>query len=170
MRIDLKSYGQKRSKQQEERIAGELGGQVQKASGATDFAKGDVSTKDILIEAKFTTGKNYTLKLADLQKIEQEALRKLKTWVFQIEFRLGRQCFAVISRTSYEFIVNQQLSTSIRTKSASTTLTSAEMLGPEGAGIFVNFYYPPYLSNYVVLPWAHYLELFHAEHRTAPHP
>lgn len=84
----MKSYGQRRSQLQEKRIAKELGGRVQKASGASKFAKGDVVADGILVEAKTTSLGKYRIKLKELQKIQSEALEKsFLVWVFQIEFQ-----------------------------------------------------------------------------------
>lgn len=78
----------KRSKLQEKRIAEDLGGKVQKASGATDFAKGDVRAKDLLIEAKTTGQKSYRVDVGEITKIQAEALeRGASNWAMQIEFQ-----------------------------------------------------------------------------------
>jgi len=69
-----RSDNQKRSKKQEERVAKRLGAQRQKASGSLPGAKGDVrKTGSIRGECKFTRAKSFSLKLAELVKIEIEA-------------------------------------------------------------------------------------------------
>jgi hypothetical protein len=78
----------KRSKLQEKRIAKDIDGKVQKASGATDFAKGDVKTNDLYIEAKTTSKKSYSLKAKEITKIQQEAMMaNAREWAMQIEFQ-----------------------------------------------------------------------------------
>lgn len=100
----MKTHGQRRSKLQERRVAKELGGRVQKASGATKFAKGDVRAKGLFAECKTTSKTAYILKLEDLKKITREAFqRNFSDWVFQIEFQ-GRgmaRKFAVIDLDRY---------------------------------------------------------------------
>jgi hypothetical protein len=78
----------KRSQKQEARIASDLGGKVQKASGATDFAKGDVRAENLLIEAKTTGQKSYRVDVTEIVKIQAEALEKgASDWAMQIEFQ-----------------------------------------------------------------------------------
>lgn len=59
---------------QELRIAKLLDGKVNSNSGATRFSKGDVRTKNILIECKTSTKpiKSFSIKKEWLQKLEQE--------------------------------------------------------------------------------------------------
>jgi hypothetical protein len=81
-----KSDNQKRSKQQEKRAARRVGGRVQPASGA-GRAKGDVrSTWHARVECKLTRASSFTLKLAELEKIEREAAPPEKP-IFEIEFQ-----------------------------------------------------------------------------------
>ena len=93
-----KSPQQKRSRLQERRIAEDIGGREQPASGASWSAKGDArKTGDLRVEAKFTEKDHYTLKLADLLKIRDEALRgSAEHWAFQVEFTAYRQKWAIL--------------------------------------------------------------------------
>lgn len=86
-----KSLQQKRSKLQEQRIAEEIGGRVQAGSGSAWHSKSDVRKMgDLRIEAKYTAALTYRLKLEDLLKIRDEAIRGgLETPVMQIEFVHG---------------------------------------------------------------------------------
>lgn len=78
----------KRSQKQEKRVAEDIGGKVQKASGATDFAKGDVKGDNLLIEAKTTGQRSYRVDAAEIIKIQAEALaRSASDWAMQIEFQ-----------------------------------------------------------------------------------
>ena len=62
------------SKKQEERVAKLLGGKVSANSGATGFFKGDIRTKDFLIECKTATKeiKSVSIKKEWLLKLNQE--------------------------------------------------------------------------------------------------
>jgi hypothetical protein len=78
----------KLSNKQEQSIAKELNGKVTPASGATPFSKGDVRVNSAFrIECKFTLAETYTLKLDELIKIRNEAVRKLEIPLFQIDFK-----------------------------------------------------------------------------------
>lgn len=85
----MKSYSQRKSQQQERRVAEELGGRTQPGSGSGDFAKGDVRVKgEIRAECKTTSAASYSLKLADLVKIHREAaLGKLEMPVMSVQFQ-----------------------------------------------------------------------------------
>lgn len=74
------------SQAQEVDLAEELGGRVQKASGALAGSKGDVRVKGkYRIEAKFTKAGSYKLELDDLYKIMSECGAGEKA-VFVIDF------------------------------------------------------------------------------------
>lgn len=81
-----KSDSQKRSRRQEKRTARRIGGKVQPASGAGQ-EKGDVRDPGHMsIECKLTRAKSYSLKLADLEKLEKEAHSGEKP-ALEIEFQ-----------------------------------------------------------------------------------
>lgn len=64
----------KTSKKQEDRIAKDVGGARQPASGALPHAKGDVrKVGSLRIEAKLTETKSYRVERSTLEKIEYEA-------------------------------------------------------------------------------------------------
>jgi hypothetical protein len=78
----------KRSQLQERRTAKDLGGRVQKGSGSTSFAKGDVRAPlDVRAECKTTVSKSYSLKLHEWQKIQHEAVAEGESAVMQVEFQ-----------------------------------------------------------------------------------
>lgn len=83
------SRQQKRiSRRQEQRMARDIGGRTQPASGALPNAKGDVRAMDFMRgEAKFTAKDHYILKKSDLDKIKEEA--GLEKSVLQLAF-IGR--------------------------------------------------------------------------------
>jgi hypothetical protein len=81
-----KTDSQKRSKKQEKRAAKRVGGYTTSGSGS-GREKGDVRAAwDTRIECKETTAKSYSLKLADLEKLEREAAAG-EDPVFEIEFQ-----------------------------------------------------------------------------------
>lgn len=57
----------------EEQIAKLEGGRTTPATGAMWFAKGDVKSKERLVQVKSTQKKSYSLKLTDLDQIERQA-------------------------------------------------------------------------------------------------
>jgi hypothetical protein len=93
-----KSPNQRRSKLQEKRIAGDIGGRVQAGSGTSWRAKSDVRKMgDLRVEAKFTSKIEYKLKLDDWVKIWEEAVGGgLETPVMQIEYTGAKYKLAVM--------------------------------------------------------------------------
>lgn len=77
------------SQRQEASVADDIGGRVQVASGATEFAKGDVRQRGKLrVECKTTSKKSYPLKLSEIMKIQEEALMgNMEEWAMQVEFQ-----------------------------------------------------------------------------------
>jgi hypothetical protein len=74
------------SRKQEARVAKEMGGRVEAASGATKHAGGDVRAPGYRIECKYTEKDKYALKLADLQKLRTIAFKHLEQPVMQVQF------------------------------------------------------------------------------------
>lgn len=70
----------------EAKAAKSLAARLTPASGALAGAKGDMTTKDYLIEAKSTINKSMSLKLLWLQKIQHEALTTGKTPALSVRF------------------------------------------------------------------------------------
>lgn len=85
----MRTHGQKMSRRQEASVAQDVNGYVQKASGATEFAKGDVRSKgELRVECKTTGARSYTLKVDDITKIQSEALMGgFEDWAMQVEFQ-----------------------------------------------------------------------------------
>ena len=80
----------RRSKKQEQSAAKRHGARRQKGSGAMDHAKGDFRDPGkVRGECKFTRAKSFSLKLADLMKLEEQATLGERP-VFEIEFQ-GQQ-------------------------------------------------------------------------------
>lgn len=81
-----RSDNQKRSIKQEKRVAEREGGRRQPASGALPEHKGDVRVpRRYRGECKTTKAKSYSVKLADLEKLEKQAYQD-ELPVFDLEF------------------------------------------------------------------------------------
>lgn len=94
-------------------MAEELNGRVQVASGATRFEKGDVRVRgNVRAECKTTSKSSYTLKLAELKKIQNEAISGgLEVPVMQIEFQGpggGREVAVLDSRWLLDMILKKE--------------------------------------------------------------
>jgi hypothetical protein len=70
----MKSEGQKQSKKHEDRLAKKFDGKRNAGSGSFWQRKGDVRTRDYLIEHKWTGKAQITVKSAVLEKIVKEAI------------------------------------------------------------------------------------------------
>ncbi len=87
-----------KSKKQEKRVAKEIGGKVQVASGAMWHSKADVRLDKFLIECKTTEKPFYSLTLKVWDKIAQEALRDgMRAPLMQIDLEDGKSSVCVIS-------------------------------------------------------------------------
>jgi hypothetical protein len=91
----MDAYRAKRQKrislQQENRVAQELEGRTQAASGATRLGGGaDVRADGVRVECKYTEGTSYSLKRSDWKKLCKQALRSLEEPVMQLWFKNGR--------------------------------------------------------------------------------
>ena len=75
------------SDRQEEATADRLGGSVQRGSGATENHKGDVKTRDWLVENKTTEHASMSVKGSWLEKISGEARIAGKDPAVEIEIR-----------------------------------------------------------------------------------
>ena len=80
----MKSRGQKESQRQERRISDTYDGQVSAASGAMWHRKGDVRAEDLLIEAKWTEKKSFSVSKDMLDKIEREATLESREWMLYL--------------------------------------------------------------------------------------
>jgi hypothetical protein len=81
---EMKSEGQKQSRKHENRLAKRVGGSRTAASGAFWQRKGDVRSKELLIEHKWTGKKQVTIKSEVLKKITREAILDSRTPVLGI--------------------------------------------------------------------------------------
>ena len=76
-----------RSRKQELKVAKDVGGSTCPGSGSSWSAKGDVKSKELLIECKRTDKDSLTLKASVLSKIQLEAIAEGKMAVLSVEIR-----------------------------------------------------------------------------------
>lgn len=76
----------KKSRNQERRVAEMLGGSRVPLSGANERMKGDISSADLLIEAKYTAKESLSIKREWLEKIAMEAMAVGKTPALSFSF------------------------------------------------------------------------------------
>lgn len=75
------------SKKQEKRIADDLGGRVQPASGSRWGYKRDVRTPEFLVEAKISDSKSVSVVARDLRFLKQQAYQMGKNPAYVVEVR-----------------------------------------------------------------------------------
>ncbi|MCA8939384.1 MAG: hypothetical protein KDB07_06240 [Planctomycetes bacterium] len=96
----------KRSKRQEQGIANDLGGRVRPGSGSIASMKGDVIAGDLLVEAKFTDKRSFTLSRQVIEKIRREALLGgHDQWALQIDFQDGHKPIRRVAVIDYDFFL-----------------------------------------------------------------
>lgn len=95
----MKTPGQRKSQQHEKRLAKVTGGSRVAASGAFWSRKGDVRSDTVLIEHKYTAAKSYSLKFADLRKLEEQAIMAGRVPVFGLS--LGGRNYVVVLEDDY---------------------------------------------------------------------
>lgn len=99
----------RRSKKQEKRVAAREGGKRQPGSGARDGFEGDV--RDLgkyRGECKFTRASSYSLKLADLRKLEAQA-RSGELPIFDVEFQSESPSkrYVIMPEWAYETLMSE---------------------------------------------------------------
>lgn len=167
-REEMNKYHRTRSQLQERRVAEDLGGRVQAASGAMPHAKGDVRVAgDVRVECKTTTRPTYILQLATIKKIKIEGITQgFEDWVIQLEFKTqaGKTRFAIMDekraeemglRTDryYAYVTDKQ------------SIILERLLLQSYPRVDVTFVKDPFPNDrppdvsVVVVPWATYLEL-----------
>ena len=95
----MRSKGQKESKKHEDRLAKAIGGQRIAASGAFWSRKGDVRSKDLLIEHKWTGKATVTIKAAVLEKIVTEAILDSRMPV--LGFSLNNENYVMLTEDDF---------------------------------------------------------------------
>jgi hypothetical protein len=95
----MKSEGQKNSQKHEKRLAKAVGGQTTAASGAFWSRKGDVRSKTLLIEHKWTGKLSKTIQSRELKKITNEAIMDGRLPVFGIH--LDGEDYVILLETDF---------------------------------------------------------------------
>ena len=95
----MNSKGQKESKTHEVRLAKKVDGTRNAGSGAFWSRKGDVRSKDLLIEHKWTGKTQVTVKAAVLEKIVNEAIVDSRTPV--LGFSLNNNNYVLLTEDDF---------------------------------------------------------------------
>lgn len=97
----------RRSKKQERRVAVREGGRRQPGSGAKDGFEGDVrNVGKYRGECKFTRASSYTLKLADLKKLEvQAASGELPAFDVEFQSESPAKRYVIMPEWAYEALM-----------------------------------------------------------------
>lgn len=95
----------KKSIQQENQVAREVGGSRQPMSGA-GYHKGDVKSKLRLIEIKFTDKNSYALKREVLEKIFYEAVYEERELPY-LQVRIGKKNYCVVLKDDLQAIIEE---------------------------------------------------------------
>lgn len=96
------------SSQQEKEVAKTFGGQTQKNSGATLFAKGDVKLDNFLLECKTKTShsESMSIKKEWLEKNRSEALFVGKKYnALAFNFGPNEENFYIIDESLFEYLI-----------------------------------------------------------------
>lgn len=91
----------KDSQRQERALAREVLGSVNAGSGNGWVRKGDVRAPKELWECKITSAKSFSLKHADLDKVNKQALMDGRIPIFLIEFMKQGDSFVILSKDDY---------------------------------------------------------------------
>lgn len=94
-----KSEGQRQSQKHEKRLAKLVGGSRNAGSGAFWSRKGDVRSKELLIEHKWTGKKSFSMKSDVLEKIVTEAILDGRTPV--LGFSLNNENYVVLTENDF---------------------------------------------------------------------
>lgn len=78
--------GTKHGRRAEKKASKRLGGSLTPASGALDYAKGDIKKSHFLIDSKATNKDSFRVTKEQLQKISREALDAGKTPALLVQF------------------------------------------------------------------------------------
>lgn len=81
-------------------MAAEVGGRTTPGSGARWHSKGDVTTREWMVECKRTDKKQYILKAAEMKKLIVEALRDGKQPMMVVDMQGER--YAVLPWSTWQ--------------------------------------------------------------------
>lgn len=91
----------KDSQRQERALAKELRGSVNAGSGNGWVRKADVRASKELWECKITSAKSFSVKHAELNKLNNQALMDGRIPIFLIEFKEQGESFVILSKDDY---------------------------------------------------------------------
>lgn len=102
----------RRSRRQEEKRIGAIGGRAHAGSGSFIGHKSDGSTDRWRMENKYTTAKSYRVTLADLTKLRSEC-RNAQAPVFNVEFQdkhtgQVKETWVLVPASEWERLVNAE--------------------------------------------------------------
>ena len=101
----MRYTSKEKSQKSEKKAAANFGGRVQIASGALRHAKGDILTRDYLIEDKVTDRKSFPLTPALWNKIKLEAFNRQRAPMMRITIQGLTLC--VVSEELMQILANQ---------------------------------------------------------------
>lgn len=145
----------KQSNKQEKRIAKDIGGKVQPASGARWGHRRDVKSDNYLIEAKTTSQDSYSLKDADLAFLKKQAYQAGKIPAYIIELsKYGEEIVFVPEQDVVEEVVeNWYGATEDRSKNKTFSINSSNR-GFAGlirlvlpSGVYIGMSYEAFLEQ-----------------------
>lgn len=91
----------KDSQRQERTLAREVLGSVNAGSGNGWVRKGDVRSDTELWECKITSAKSYSLKQAELEKLNNQALMDGRIPIFLVEFLKQGEAYVILSKEDF---------------------------------------------------------------------
>ncbi len=100
----LRPTNKKRSQRSEDQAAKEIGGRRMPASGAISGFKGDVKSKEYLLEDKFTDAASYPLTLHVLKKMETEAFQNRRKPLLRVTIQ--GEVYYVVPRRVFLNLIN----------------------------------------------------------------
>jgi translation elongation factor EF-Ts len=91
----------KDSQKQEKALARKLGGSVNAGSGNQWIRKSDVRTEDVLVEAKITSAKSFSLKDDELIKNRNYAIVDGRMPIFLVEFKTTGNSYVILTEDDF---------------------------------------------------------------------
>lgn len=148
----------RKSKKQESKVAKELSGRTQPASGALWGAKADVRSDLFLVECKITSKDYYQLSFSVWDKIYHEALKdSLRIPVMCIDLNDGKERVAVMRTCDLmDFPVAYPLETAKELSNGKTTSRIRYTKG--GNRIYLNSTKSDKGYDLHTIPWAEFLD------------
>jgi len=112
------------SKKREKKAGEDVGGHSHAGSGSLWFNQGDASSEYFLIEDKYTTKDSYSITLAVLTKVEQQAKRVGKIPVLRFGFEPSKENYAVLRYCDACHLIDDDVLSKAVTKNKSIRFTA----------------------------------------------